>query len=196
MASLRGTANMVRWPPDRMLEQVADPVLQDPVRRQQDRVFDSFGFEIFVDIGIGKAGVSAKIDARDLAAIARHDGIMHTLPAIGAVDVAGTTRAALQIAELIEDEQRMITGAVVVPVPDAVLLFAVRRADAGVHVEQDAAEGVKSRHPIERIYSRDAPYTSSICSAHGRSAIAHRSFSDSASGTRLITRRSSASGDK
>jgi len=111
---------MVRWPPDRTLEQVADPVLQDAVRRKPDRVFDPFGFKICVDIRIGEAGIGAEIDARDLAAIARHDGIKHTLPAIGAVDVAGTKRAALQIAELIEHEQRMITGAVVVTVPDAV----------------------------------------------------------------------------
>jgi hypothetical protein len=91
-------ANMVRWPPDRTLEQVADPVLQDPVRRKPDRVFDPFGFKIFVDIRIGEAGIGAEIDARYLAAIARHDTIKHTLPAIGAVDVAGTKRAALQIA--------------------------------------------------------------------------------------------------
>ncbi len=81
------SANMVRWPPDRTLEQVTDPVLQDAVRRKPDRVFDPFRFKIFVDIRIGEAGVSAEIDARDLAAIARHDGIKHTLPAIGAVDV-------------------------------------------------------------------------------------------------------------
>jgi hypothetical protein len=142
---------MVRWPPDRTPEQVADPVLQDAVGRKPDRVLDPFGFKIFVDIRIGEGGIGAEIDACDLAAIARHDTIKHTLPAIGAVDVAGTTRAALQIAELIEHEQRMITGAVVVTVPEAVLLFAVRRADAGVHVEQDAsrrAPGVNAVDPL------------------------------------------------
>jgi hypothetical protein len=81
----------------------------------------------------------AKIDARDFSAIARHDGFENALPAIGAVNVAGTKCAAFQIAELIEQEQRMIAGAVVVPVPDAVLLLAMGRADAGVHVE---------RHPL------------------------------------------------
>ena len=79
--------HMVRRSPDRTLEQVADPVQQDPVRRKPDSVFDPFGFEIFVDIWIGKARVSAEIDARYLSAIARHDGIKHTLPAICAVDV-------------------------------------------------------------------------------------------------------------
>ena len=112
--------NMVRWPPDRTLEQVADPALQDAVRRKPDRVFDPFGFKIFLNIWIGEAGIGPKINARYLAAIARHDAIKHTLPAIGAVDVAGTKRAALQIAELIEHEPQMITGAFVMPVPDAV----------------------------------------------------------------------------
>jgi len=31
-------AHLVRWSPDRALEQVSDPVLQDPVGRQPDRV--------------------------------------------------------------------------------------------------------------------------------------------------------------
>src|SRR2546421_8867680 len=60
------------------------------------------------------------------------------LPPIGAVDVAGTQRAAFQIAELVEYEQRMIAGAGVMAVPGAVLLFAVRRTHARIHVEHDA----------------------------------------------------------
>src|SRR5262249_56634031 len=35
-----------------------------------------------------------------------HDGLEHWLPAVGAVDIAGTQRAAFQITELIEHEQR------------------------------------------------------------------------------------------
>ena len=37
----------------------------------------------------------------------------------------GTQRAAFQITELIEHSQRMIAAAIVAPVPDAVLVFAV-----------------------------------------------------------------------
>jgi D-serine deaminase-like pyridoxal phosphate-dependent protein len=46
-----------------------------------------------------------------------HDRVEHILPAIGAVDIAGTQRAAFQITELIEHEQRVITGAGVMAVP-------------------------------------------------------------------------------
>src|SRR5208282_6537344 len=46
--------------------------------------------------------------------------------------------AALQIAKLVEHEQGMIAGAFVTAVPDAQLLFAVRRADARIHVENNA----------------------------------------------------------
>ena len=48
--------------------------------------------------------------ANVLAAITRHDRLQHIFPAIGAVDIAGAQGASFQIAELVEDEQRMIAG--------------------------------------------------------------------------------------
>ena len=87
-------------------------------------------FEGLVDLGIGETRVGAEIDARDLALIARHDRLQHALPFIGAVNIAGAQGAALQIAELVEHEQRMIAGAFVMAVSDAQLLFVVGRADA------------------------------------------------------------------
>ena len=121
---------MVGRPADGALEQIADPVLQDAVGGQTDRILDPLGFEILVDFGIGEARVGAKIDARHLPVIPRHDRLQHGFPAVGAVNVARTQGAAFQIAELVEHEQRMIAGAVVMAVPDAHLLFAVRRTDA------------------------------------------------------------------
>ena len=41
------------------------------------------------------------------------------------MDIAGTQRAAFQITELIEHEQRVITGAGVMAVPHAILLLAM-----------------------------------------------------------------------
>ncbi len=76
-------AHLVRRSPDRALEQIADPVLQDPVRRQPDRILDPLRFEKLVDLGIGKAGVSPEIDAQDLALVARHDGLEHSAPSVG-----------------------------------------------------------------------------------------------------------------
>ena len=86
---------------------MADPFLQDAVRWQPYCVFDPLGFEKLVNLGIGKTRVGPEINARDLPLIALHNRLQHTLPAIGAVDVAGTKRAAFQIAELVEHEQRM-----------------------------------------------------------------------------------------
>ena len=83
-----------------------------------------------VDLGHCKGRVRSKIDARDLASIALHDRIEHILPAVGAVDIAGTQSAAFEVAKLIEHEQRMIAGAGVMAVPHAHLLLAVGRAHA------------------------------------------------------------------
>ena len=130
---------------------MADPFLQDPVGWQANGVFDPFAFEIVVNVGIGEAGVASKVDARDAAFVASHDWLQHGLPAVGAMDVAGTQRAALQIAKLVEHEKRMIAGAFVMPVPDAVLLFAMGGADAEIHVEDDAlgrAAGVHAVDPL------------------------------------------------
>lgn len=67
-------ANMVRWPPDRTLEQVADPVLQDAVRRKPDRVFDPFGFRIFLDIGLLKPTPVATRWQRPSLPVSAHRG--------------------------------------------------------------------------------------------------------------------------
>ena len=115
---------------DRTLEQVANPTLQDLVGRQPDRVFDVLSLQVLVDARHGEGGIGTEIDAQDLALIAYDDRLEHVLPAVGAVHVAGAQDAALQIAELIEHEQWMIAGALVMAVPDAHLLIAMRRADA------------------------------------------------------------------
>jgi Sulfite exporter TauE/SafE len=60
-----------------------------------------------------------EVDAQDLALIAQDDRFEHALPAVGAVNVAGTQDAALQVAELVEHEQRVVAGALVMTVPDA-----------------------------------------------------------------------------
>jgi len=79
---------------------MADALLQDAVGRQANGVFDPFTFEIVVKIGVGEAGVASETDARDAAFVARHDRLEHALPAVGAMDVAGTKRTALQVAKL------------------------------------------------------------------------------------------------
>src|ERR1022692_4811439 len=57
--------DIVRRSPNRTLEQVADPMLQDLVGRQPDRVFDPLRLQVLVDLWVREAGVGAEIDARD-----------------------------------------------------------------------------------------------------------------------------------
>ena len=53
------------------------------------------------------------------------------------MDVARTQRAAFQIAELKEQEQRMITGAGEVAIVGGAFLIVVDWADTRFHIEQD-----------------------------------------------------------
>jgi hypothetical protein len=64
------------------------------------------------------------------------------------VDVAGTKRTSFQVAELVEHEERMITGAGIVAVPDAHLLFTMGRAHARIHVEDDALRWTTTMNAI------------------------------------------------
>src|ERR1700720_4016127 len=84
---------LVRRSPDRTLEQVANPTLQDLVGRQPDRVFDVLSLQVLVDARHGEGGIGPKIDAPD-PAIPQDDRLEHALPAVGAVHIAGTQRAA------------------------------------------------------------------------------------------------------
>src|SRR5262249_9498736 len=65
-----GTPHFVRRPPNRARQKMANPLLQDAVRRQSDRVFDPLGFEELVNVWTSEGGVSTKVDARDLSLIA------------------------------------------------------------------------------------------------------------------------------
>jgi hypothetical protein len=84
-----------------------DLPLQDAICRKPNGVFDPLGLQIPVDFRVREASVGAEIDARNLAPIPRHDRLQHRVPSIGAGDVAGTKRAPLEVAELVEQEQRM-----------------------------------------------------------------------------------------
>src|SRR6266446_3431207 len=142
-------AHIVRRSSDRTLEQIADPVLEDPVGRQADRIFDPLGFQELVDLRHGERCVSAEIDTRELALVACNDGLEHAVPAVGAVHVAGTQGAAFEITELVEHEQRMIAGAGVMAVPDARLQLPMGRAHARIHVEHDASRPAATVHKVD-----------------------------------------------
>jgi hypothetical protein len=94
---------------------MADPFLQDAVRWQPYCVFDPPG-EKLINFGIGETRVCPEINARDFPLVAFDNRLQHTLPSVGAVDVAGTKRTSFQVTELVEHEERMIAGAGIVAV--------------------------------------------------------------------------------
>jgi len=143
------SAHVIGRATNRTLEQIADPLLKDAVRRKSNGVFDPFSLQIFVHLGIGEAGVGTKINARDFTLIPRHDRLQYCLPSVGAVNIARAQGAAFQIAKLVEHEQRMIAGAGKMPVPGTHLLFAMRRAHARIHIEHDAARRTASMNAID-----------------------------------------------
>ncbi len=69
-----GTPDIKRGAANRAFEQIADPFLQDAIGGKPNGVSYAFGFQVFVDLGIGEARVGAEINARDLAVIARTTG--------------------------------------------------------------------------------------------------------------------------
>jgi len=84
-----------------------------------------------------KAASPRKIEALHAAPVARDHRLQHRAPAIGAVDVAGPQDAPLQIAELVEHEQRVVARAAEMSVVGAAFLLPVGRALARIHVEHD-----------------------------------------------------------
>jgi hypothetical protein len=72
--------------------------------------FDPLGFEKLINFGIGKTRVGPEINARDLPLVAFDNRLQHTVPSVGAVDVAGTKRTSFQVTELVEHEERMVAA--------------------------------------------------------------------------------------
>src|SRR5262245_11388432 len=57
-----GTPRLVSWSPDRPREQIADPVLQNLVGWNADRIFDPLGFQELVDPRHGEGCIRPEID--------------------------------------------------------------------------------------------------------------------------------------
>jgi hypothetical protein len=65
------------------------------------------------------------------------------------VHVAGAKGAVLQIAELVEHEQRVIAGAAEMAVVGCALLLSVGRADRAIHVEHDELRRITVMNPVD-----------------------------------------------
>ena len=132
-----------------MLEQVADPVLKNPIGRQPDRVLVAFGLQELVDLGVGKGGIGAEVAAKVSLPIAGHGRCEHVLPAVRRMDVARAQRRTLQIAELVEHEQWMVAGAGEVAVVGGTFLIAMRRTDTRIHIEHDGPQRAMAMSAID-----------------------------------------------
>ena len=122
------------------------PVLEHSVSRQADRVPEAFGFEELVNPGQCKRSISSEVAPKQPVSITSDNRLEHIAPFVGAVHVAGAKRAALQIAELVEHEQRMIAGAAEMAVVGRAFLLAMGRANGAVHVEHDDLQPVPCMH--------------------------------------------------
>src|SRR4051812_17493215 len=141
--------HLVRWSPDRPLQQMSDLVLQDLVGRKPDRVAGTLGFKKLVDLGIGESGVASKIQMLHNASVTRDHRLQHRPPTIGTMDIARSQCTPFDIAELVEHEERMIAGAAEMPVVSAAFLFAVSRAFARIHVQYDGLQPSPPAHLID-----------------------------------------------
>ena len=83
---------------------MGDPVLQDAVGRQPDRVADALGLEKLVHLGIGEGRITTKIEPLHGPPVAGNHRLQHRTPIGGAVHVARPQGAALDIAELVEHD--------------------------------------------------------------------------------------------
>src|SRR4051812_40037902 len=83
------TPYLVRWSPDRSLQQMSNLVLQDLVGRKPDRVAGTLGFKKLVDLGIGESSIAPEIQMLHNAPVTRDHRLQQRAPAVSAVDVAG-----------------------------------------------------------------------------------------------------------
>ena len=110
----RPTGRFSRWPMSR---------LQHRIVGQTDREQETLGLKELGNLRSGEGCVGAEVPSQLPSPIPNHDRLQNRSPAIGTVDVAGPQGATLQIAELVEHEQRMVTGAAKMAVPGGAFLL-------------------------------------------------------------------------
>jgi hypothetical protein len=136
-----GTDHRVRRPTRPAPQQPGIPLVELAVALDPHGVIPALGLQQFEQRGNGEGGVTSEIAPDDrrsrVARISCQQRAQHILPAIGAVDIAGTQRTPLQIAELVGHEQRVQALGLEMTVPNSSLLIAMHRALGAVHVQCD-----------------------------------------------------------
>ena len=114
-----------------------DLVPEHSVGGQPDGVKVACFFHSVLNDGDRIGSVRAKEPHDVLISIPNNDGVENIPPAIGAVDIAMAQGVTLQHAELIEQEVRVVAGAVEMSVSGRALLTVMGGADRAVHVQHD-----------------------------------------------------------
>jgi hypothetical protein len=102
-----------------------------------------------VDLGHGERRIGPEVEIDGPVAVAGDHRLQHQAPVRGAVGIAGSQETALQVAELVEQKQRVVTGAAEVAIPDRAFLLAVGRALGTAHVEDDRAGRLAFMDPVD-----------------------------------------------
>ena len=102
-----------------------------------------------VDRGHRVGGIGAEETHEVTLGISGDHRVEHILPTVRAVDVAMPQGAAFQHAELVEQEVRVVAGAVKMPVPGRAFLITMGRADRTVHVKHDVLQAVAIMEPVD-----------------------------------------------
>jgi len=124
-----------------------DPRTRDGVGGQPDGVEIARFLQPLLDRGHGIGGVGAEA----AYGISGDHRIERILPTVGAVDIAIAQGAALQHAELVKQEVRVVAGAIATSVPCGAFLIVVGGADRSVHIQQDILKPlpiVKAVNPL------------------------------------------------
>jgi hypothetical protein len=129
-----------RWAAHRAGYQVLNLPVQHRIGRESDGVEVALSFEKRVHLRIGETRVTPEVSLElpRAMAIAGNHRLQHGAPIVGAGYVAVSQEGTFQVTELIEAEQRMVTGALEVAVVGRAFLLAVGFADRAVQVQDDS----------------------------------------------------------
>ena len=90
---------------------MGDAVLKHSISRKADRVLEALSFQELVNLRRGEGRIGAKVTPQAALAIASDDRLQNIPLAVSRVDVARAQRTALQVAEPVEHEKRVIARA-------------------------------------------------------------------------------------
>ena len=138
---------LVAWSSHRARQQLRDVPLQAVVGRDADRVLHAPLLQRLVDFWLGEGSVGPKHHLLALLLLLLDFRQQEFFPVIGAVHVARSQLGRQTVTLAIEQQQRVITGGLEVPVVGTLLLLAVDRNLGRVHVQHHPLRGIHSFRP-------------------------------------------------